>query len=194
MSVRSFRTSSIRTGEKRSKFWDQSAVVLNPAFESIASATPNGVGTVTFNSIPQTYSSLQLRISGVFGTSGNSVNIRPNSDTGSNFVRHRFYGDGSTVTANGATSLDRAAVFGAAVGVSTTQPAVIIVDIHNYNSTTQNKTIRSFSGIDLNGSGEVNLFSSLWMQTTAISSLEVLSASNFATGTTIALYGIKSGA
>ena len=164
------------------------------AYESIATATPSGVTTVTFSSIPSTYVALQVRISALFSSAGNGISIRPNASAATNYTRHRLSGDGASVSADGvATSggLTGADVFAHLVGGSTTQPAVVIIDLHNYASSTQNKTIRSIAGCDKNGSGEINLMSSLWTQTTAISSLQVYSGTNFATGTTISLYGIK---
>ena len=47
-------------------------------------------------------------------------------------------------------------------------------------------------GIDLNGSGEVALWSGNWRSTAAINSVTVfLTAGSFASGTSIALYGVK---
>jgi hypothetical protein len=67
-----------------------------------------------------------------------------------------------------------------------------IIDIQDYSSTSKNKTVRTFSGVDFNGSGSVNLYSSLWMSTSAISSLTLTSnTGEFSTNTTFALYGIK---
>ena len=163
----------------------------NPSsFESIATATGTGSsGTITFSSIPGTYVSLQLRINGVLVTAGNTINIQLNGDTGANYTRHRLWGDGSTVTSDGATALGQAGLTPTAG--DTTYPYAIITDIHDYASTSKNKTIRTFSGIDKNGSGSANLVSNLWLSTSAVTSLTVLSASSFATSTTVSLYGIK---
>ena len=167
--------------------------VVSGAYQSIATATPSGTGTVTFSSIPSTYTSLQVRISAVFSSAGNGISIRPNASSATNYTRHRLSGDGASVSADGTAtgSLTGADVFAHLVGGSTTQPAVVIIDLLDYTSTTKTKTIRSIAGCDKNGSGEINLMSSLWNQTTAVSSLEVYSGTNFATGTTISLYGIK---
>ena len=55
--------------------------------------------------------------------------------------------------------------------------------------------MRSISGYDNNGNpayaSKVWLGSGLWMNTTAVTSITVLSNGPFATGTSIALYGIK---
>ena len=69
-----------------------------------------------------------------------------------------------------------------------------IIDIHNYVSTTQYKTVRNVSGSDANNSfGEIFLSSGLWLSTAAIDSITLKSTGtgNWTTTTQIALYGIK---
>jgi hypothetical protein len=67
-----------------------------------------------------------------------------------------------------------------------------ILDIHDYTSTTKNKTFRSITGRDNNGSGQITLYSGLWLSTSAITSISLnTSGSNFTTASTFALYGIK---
>lgn len=164
------------------------------SYESIATATPTSGNSVTFSSIPNTYKSLQVRISTVFASNNNDVSARLNGDSTQIYTRHRLYGDGSTASSDGnptGVGLTGAALFGAAIGGSTTFPTTVIMDLQDYASTTKYKTFRSFSGVDRNGSGEVNLISSLWTSTAAVTSLEIYSGANFATGTTISLYGIK---
>lgn len=162
------------------------------AYESIATATPSGTGTVTFSSIPSTYTSLQVRVHALIDATGNGISARLNADSSQIYTRHRLTGDGATVTSDGATTgvgLTSAAIMSNAR--STTAPCVVILDLHNYASTTQNKTLRSFAGTDSNGDGRINLFSSLYVSTSAITSIEIFTAANFTSGTRIALYGIK---
>jgi hypothetical protein len=171
-----------------------SRLTVSGAYESIATATPSGVSTITFSSIPSTYVSLQVRISAIFASGGNGISIRPNSSSATNYTRHRLSGNGASVSASGTDTsggLTGADVFAHLVGGSTTAPAAVIIDLLDYASSTKTKTIRSFAGNDQNGSGELNLMSSLWNQTTAISSLQVYSGANFSAGTVISLYGIK---
>jgi hypothetical protein len=73
---------------------------------------------------------------------------------------------------------------------------VSIIDIHDYASTTRNKTFRFLTGNDRNGAGILALFSGLWMSTSAITSLTFVpnnigGAQTFISGTTFSLYGIK---
>jgi hypothetical protein len=68
-----------------------------------------------------------------------------------------------------------------------------IIDVHDYASTTKNKTVRTMTGFDSNGAGQITLVSSLWMSTAAITSMSIVSSvgSNFTTNSTFALYGIR---
>lgn len=163
------------------------------AYESIASATPTGTNTVTFSSIPSTYTSLQIRLSTLTASDGGSLLLQLNGDTGNNYARHNLRGNGSAASAGGLASTNRILLDSGAVGTFTTFPMVSIIDIQDYAATTRNKTVRLIQGVDNNSSGEVILVSGLWMNTAAVTSatVSVLGGINYAAGTTIALYGIK---
>ena len=81
------------------------------------------------------------------------------------------------------------------VGTGSNFMGVGIVDILDYKSTTKNKTARWLSGWDTNNTagagGEIWLGSSVWLSTTAITSLTCVCFYNFTSKTTIALYGIR---
>lgn len=167
------------------------------SYESIASATGDGSsGTITFSSIPSTYKSLQVRwmCRTTNGGTSDTIFMRMNGDTGSNYARHYIQGNGTTVSASGAASqtnilFDATAGGTEAAGVH----SVGVMDIHEYSNTSMYKTSREFFGIDRNGSGACLLLSGLWMSTSAINSLTFYtnSTSGFATSTSFALYGIK---
>lgn len=166
------------------------------AFESIASASGTGSsGSITFSSIPSTYQHLQIR--GIFRTDKASnrqeFRIRFNSDTGINYAKHNLGADGSTVFTD--TGVSTTFIFTGNAAAATTTANIIgvsIIDIHDYNSTSKYKTVRSFDGLDQNNPGQLNLSSGLWMNTAAITSIEVfLFSDNWTTQTQVALYGIK---
>ncbi len=167
------------------------------AFESIATATGTGSsGTVTFSSIPSTYTSLQLRILGKTTDSNGLVSLqfRFNGDTASNYAYHRLQGDGATASASGSASQTLIeSVTGMAGGFYADVFGAAIFDVHDYASTTKNKTTRMTLGTDRNGGGIIQLHSGLWMQTTAISSITITQngGANWATGSVFSLYGIN---
>lgn len=165
------------------------------SFESIASATPTSGTSVTFSSISSTYKHLQLRIIGFAATASDSaLQLRMNNDSTANYVRHRLKGNGTAASADGTTAETYISLGDSTLGITTTNPYVYIIDLIDYASSTKNKTARILSGSDRNGSGVINLNSGLWLSTSAINRLDVAvvaAGDNFATGTTISLYGIK---
>jgi hypothetical protein len=194
MAVTKLSNSGIKTGILK---YD-SMLAGNAAYDPAATwliqrvAGTGSSTTITFSSIPQTYTSLQLRFSALSATAGDDLLLRINGDTATNYTRHLLYGDNTTVTAAGVINQTSGLLDSGAAPTSTTQPFVGIIDFHNYTSTTQNKTVRIFSGIDKNGSGEVNLNSNLWRSTSAITSISIIANSyNFTTSSTFALYGFK---
>jgi hypothetical protein len=165
--------------------------VITGAFESIASVSGTGLSdTITFSSIPSTYTHLQLRFNAIGNGGGSVYYYRFNGDTASNYSNHYFEGNaGSFYTAG---TVNSSIIYLQAGGGGATYPTVGILDIHNYASTTNYKTARSIAGTDTNGGGFIDLDSGLWRSTSAITSISITQSSyNFATTTTFSLYGIK---
>lgn len=165
-------------------------------FESIATVTvgSGGSSSVTFSSIPSTYTHLQLRISALTnGPAGTSAGMRFNSDTGTNYTLHQIWGDGSTVSAAAGT-YSYAYIIASTFG-SSTYAGSAIVDILDYANGNKYKTTRILSGIDKNGSGQVALNSNAWLSTSAISSITITTDPTsyvFNQYSHFALYGIRS--
>ena len=162
------------------------------SYESIASVTPSGVNTVTFSSIAGTYKSLQIR--GIVTDAGtNTLTMRLNGITTSSYASHELSGNGTTTRANGGSTETNMQIAGRYYGLSASASyfAGVIIDIHDYASTTKNKTVRCFNGYDANGSGVVCLDSGLFVSTAAVTSVTLTIGSNFSSGTTFALYGIN---
>lgn len=161
------------------------------AFESIASATGTGSsGTITFSSIPQTFQSLHIRV--LFRPStADAIFMRINGSSSTVYTYHQLAGDGSTALSYGAGTQDKI-YLDSYNYPSSTMPQAMIINIENYTSTTQNKTVRCLTGTDLNSSGGIALSSGLYRSTTAVTSLTLnVAGSNFDTSSTFALYGIK---
>ena len=170
------------------------AAFIPSSFESIATATGTGSsGTITFSSIPSTYKSLQIRMNLLMN--GDHIDLTFNGDTGSNYTEHYLGGDGSTVYAGAAAGNPSTRIYlnGLLKAPSLTYPYVGILDMDDYASTTKNKTIRYFGGINTNeASGEIILNAGSYMSTSAITSITLTNPSvNFSTNTKISLYGIK---
>jgi hypothetical protein len=169
------------------------------SYESIASASGTGSSdTITFTSIPSTYQSLQLRcIQRGTGSVASLISYRIsfNSVGGTSYDFHELTGDGSSASAAGFTNDSSIAIrniVDRGLILSNTMTATII-DIHDYASTTRNKTVRYFAGFDSNStSGRVTLGSGLFRNTAAISSITITNGGiNLSTTSQFALYGIK---
>ena len=128
------------------------------AFDSIATVTVSTpVSSITFSSIPATYTHLQIRA--LVRSSANSadawINYELNGDTtASNYGNHTLYGTGTSAAAGYNSGVDGNLV-GRAMGSSSGASDVFapnIIDILDYANTNKYTTVRSLSGQDNNGS------------------------------------------
>jgi len=171
--------------------------VLPTSYEPIAVVTVpvGGLSTITFGSIPSTYTHLQIRgIANNGETSGyNNQALTFNGDTSTAYAVHYLAGNGSSASASAQTSGTKindifrippssSGIFGA-----------FVIDVLDYASTSKAKTVRSLNGGDSNGSGWIGLHSGLWYATpAAITSMTLTSSvGNFGQYSSFALYGIK---
>lgn len=173
------------------------------SFESIATVSvgSGGTPTVIFSSIPSTYTHLQIR--GIVrngravNSMGGSLHIKVNSDaTSGNYKVHRLYGNGSTIVADSPSSSTNGMPILDTPSSLTTASAFggFVIDILDYANTSKYKTVRSIGGADLNGSGHNSFYSGLWMNTSAITSLDITNGTESTVQYShFALYGIKGG-
>ena len=166
------------------------------AFEPIATVTvgPGGASSIEFTSIPGTYQHLQVRvISKSVNSAGDSGDLTFNGDTANNYAYHSLYGTGASAAAEAGTTRANIPSLRLVTSSSTSVFGAHVIDILDYASTSKNKTVRTFSGDDRNGSGAVFLNSGLWFATpAAVTSIKFTGRSfNIAEHSTAALYGIK---
>ena len=170
------------------------------SFESIATSIVGSGGTasITFNSIPNTYTHLQIRaIARTDYTGGNfdAFKINFNSDTANNYAWHQLGGNGSTAFAQQTSTTNT--VYAAYVSSNSSGSNTFgasVIDILDYANTNKYKTVRNLTGADNNGSGNLTFGSGLWQSTSAITSITIdqWDGSNFNQYSHFALYGIKS--
>ena len=163
------------------------------SYESIASASGTGSSnTISFTSIPQTFTHLQIRGIAKPTVADGVVKLSFNGVTATtNYNIHAMNGNGSTASAFYENTSQF--IYGFANNVATGDIyGVGVIDILDYTNTNKNRTTRALTGYDKNGSGDVNLLSHLYRSTTAVTQIDlILNQGNFTTGTRIALYGIK---
>lgn len=172
------------------------------SYESIATVTvgAGGSSSISFSSIPSTYKHLQLRAlaqtnRATYGR--DTVKLQINGDTGTNYAWHEVFGDGASAATNAFTSQTKGEV--GEVGTTTGGAyGAFVTDFLDYTNTNKNKTVRSLFGGDHNGTiagygGTTGLYSTLWLSTSAITSLTLTpnAGTLFSQYSSFALYGVK---
>jgi hypothetical protein len=166
-------------------------------YEPIATTTlGSAAATITFSSIPATYTDLRLVIVGKWvytSASYGTIGARFNSDSGSNYSYTWIYGDGSAATSSRQTNGTEARMYLVCDTNGSSTASLATLDIFSYAGST-NKTMLHTHSNDLNTAGiGVGQRVLLWRNTSAITSIQLvnISGTDFATGTTATLYGIK---
>jgi hypothetical protein len=146
----------------------------------------SGVGTVTFTSIPSTYTDLHLVVSHKFAvTTATGVSVTFNSDNGTNYSYTNMYGNGSSAASSRATSSNYI-VIGNGDDINFN---IAIADIMNYSNST---TYKSVIARGTTPASLTTAWAGLWRNTSAITSLTFTNNASvaFVAGTVATLYGI----
>ena len=164
-------------------------------YESISTVTvgAGGSSTLTFSSIPSTYTHLQIRLMAKTNSANfyDTVLVRFNSDTASNYSYHYLDGYNSTVSAAGAANTAFIQTYYIAGNAANTF-GVAVIDVLDYANTNKYKTSRSLAGVDVNTTGgAINFSSGSWRSTSAINSITIYNTNPFQQYSSFALYGIK---
>lgn len=165
-------------------------------YESIQTYTvgAGGSSSIAFNSIPQTYKHLQIRVLARTGTA-DGMRMYYNADTGgssANYTSHYLKGDGASATAGSYVGIGKF-VTGQDLPAGASIFSTSVIDILDYTSTNKYKTFRALSGNDNNGSGSMQLASGIWISSTAALTDITLAPStySFTQYSSFALYGVK---
>lgn len=157
-------------------------------YSSIATYTATGSSnTITFSSVPQTYTDLVIAIDGNAPTSYPYFDIQFNTDTSgssTNYSFTRFIGFGT-----GAAYSDRYAnFFSIEPSLGDTDRGSIIFHIQSYRNTNMLKTI-----MWRDGNKGAALCVGLWRNTAAIDTITLKGGNglNIPSGTNFTLYGIE---
>lgn len=168
---------------------------LQGDFQSIATVSvgAGGSANVEFTSIPSTYTHLQVRALVKSEAAGSAFTTLEMKINGNSLTKnHYLYGNGASALAGlGAANV----VLNIPQAGYTNIFSGGIIDILDYTNTNKNKTVRTLSGVDTNGAGEIVLYSNLYATNTdAITSLSftVSGGADINQYSHFALYGIKS--
>lgn len=159
-------------------------------YDPIATTTlGSSAATITFSSIPSSYTDLRLVIVATTITGNDGSKVRFNNDSGTNYSEIWIIGNGSAASASRRTNGDGVVITNG-TNINTSTPTMRTLDIFSYAGST-NKTVLVTESSDLNGSGSVTSSISMWRSTSAINRIDlVLNNWSFAAGTTATLYGI----
>jgi hypothetical protein len=156
-------------------------------YEPIATTTlGTATNTVTFTSIPGTYTDLFVSIAPI-GTADLQINMNVNNDTGTYYSYTILGGNGTSAVSDRVTN---ATFFGTDYYFSTTTAGgAVLVNLFNYANTTTYKTFLSRAN---NAGKGVTASVGLYRGTNAITRLDFkTTSSTFAAGSTFTIYGIK---
>jgi hypothetical protein len=156
-------------------------------YDSLATTTLGSAGNVTFSSIPSGYTDLRVVIVGT-AESLNTLRLRFNGDTGTNYATTYLQGSGST-----ASSLTQSSLPHIQLGSSraTGSWSLVTIDILSYSGSIRKGCLFTQSNDD-NGSGNVYAGAGTWTSTSAINQVSITASSvnAFNSGATATLYGI----
>lgn len=154
-----------------------------------------GASTITFSSIPSTYTDLYVKVSGRSSRSNttDTLFIKINNASGVTTSHRRIYGFGTTI---GSDSFNQ--TIGTEMGGITANTATSNTfsnqEIYIPNYTSSSQKITSYDGVSENNSSSGNflvLQSALWQNTGTVTSLVLqCDVGNFIQYTTATLYGI----
>lgn len=152
--------------------------------------------SVTFSSIPATYTDLALMVSARSNVAANqeTVNLQFNGNTSSIYSNTRIFGSGSTVGSNTNSNISRilAPYVNGDTADSNTFGSIEIY-IPSY-TVSQNKPLGAFGAAERNDvTAYMGATAGLFSSTTAISSLSVTpeNGTSWLSGSSFYLYGIK---
>ena len=153
----------------------------------------SSAASVTFSSIPSTYTDLVLRVSArdTTASSFQPIYVEMNSTNGI-YSRTRIFGNGSTVSSNNATA-ETKSYLGSIDAANNTSNTFASVELYipNYAGTAK-KPYSSFAATEDNATASnINVIALLADLTSAINQLVLTTNTSFASGSSFYLYGIK---
>jgi hypothetical protein len=163
---------------------------MTVTYSQIATQTlGSNSSTITFNSIPGTYTDLVIIAQMKNNGTGSDFLARFNGDTGSNYSRTILGGNGSS-TYSARASNATTARFNYSEPITTDGNTMFRINIMNYSNSTTYKTCLNRGD---RGATSTVAVVNLWRSTSAITSIEFSTdaGGQFVSGSIISLYGIK---
>jgi len=157
-------------------------------YDAIATTTlGSSSSSITFSSIPATYTDLEIVFNGTITGSGDT-GIRFNGNTSGSYQAVYLRGNGSTYSSIRDSNLTYG---GIAIAAPSGKPQFIKVSVFDYLTSSAYKTYFASSFEDNVSSGWVGKITGSWYENAAVTSITIMSSNTFNSGLTATLYGIK---
>lgn len=152
-----------------------------------------GAASITFSSIPQTFTDLVIKVSSRDTATDFILSLQFNGDTGSNYTSKLIQGDGASATSQGSTSTKIPTIMSDGSTDTASTFASGDVYIPNYRSANY-KSVSVDSATENNAAtAYMRLGASIWSSTSAITSITLFPPTGtFVQYSTFSLYGISS--
>ena len=150
--------------------------------------------SITFSSIPGTYTDLLLKISSRNNDIYNEIHFRFNGNSGNNYSGRNIYGNGSSAISSSSSSISSLQNLTVESVSGQTANTFGNTELYIPNYTSSNNKSVSADGVQENNatSAQAMLGAGLWAQTSAITSIEAFpSIGSFVAHSTFYLYGIS---
>lgn len=173
------------------------SVFLQPIYTQTVGS--GGAASITFNNIPQTFTDLKLVMSMRDTAAGSETTalIQFNSDTTSSYNFIMLYGASSTNTGSyqpGSPITGGTAGFYPTSDYAANTFSSSEIYIPNYaGSNYKQYTCEAVAETNSSTSWRQGLYAGLWIKTSAISTIKLISGTAFAQYSTFSLYGITKG-
>lgn len=156
---------------------------MTTTYEPISTQSLSGSATISFTSVPSTYTDLVLVFTGTTG--GGLILVQYNGDTGSNYSSTLLAGTGSSVVSARYSTAYTFVHPGPGSTINTTR-----LNVFNYTNTNAFKT--SVSRADYTGSGgSITAGVQLWRSTSAINQIDLKTTGVGTFTGSVTLYGVK---
>jgi hypothetical protein len=152
----------------------------------------SAAASVTFSSIPATYTDLVVVVSGQVASVGTVLKIQFNSDTATNYSMTELYGTGSSAASARRTSQTSIETSYNLVNFDNGNIGNALINVMNYSNATTNKTVLARTNSPSATYPGTVATVGLWRSTAAINSMTLFASANFSIGSTFSLYGIAS--
>lgn len=166
------------------------ATVASGGMTLISTTTLSGTQT-NLTSIPGTYKSLLLRITGSYGNTVGNLSFRFNNDSTNPayaVLKNSNYQTGYSISGLGGVLIDAHYCHNTSVGTAN----IVELYLPNYASTTTKKytMIQGATRQNATGNIDLGLFTAYWDNTSAVTQINILGLGTFTAGTAL-LYGVN---